>query len=308
MKPVEEAFSSTTFRRVILPGIILTVGLHPILSKWLLRLETTYGVPAGFLLIVEVIFFGLVVSSAIQWIYYVYEGYRLSALTAVAGHLNVHKVQRLQDRRNEIQAGRSFDELSVNEQSAVSRIYDHLNDFPLRRTSTDTVERYAERPTRLGNIIATYELYAESRYGVDGVQNWYHLLNMGPDSARREFDEKYSFAESLVMTSFAGALVCAVHVLSLASFVVGRHMPPVMMVPYGPSEAAWLIVFGAIIWYLFYRAALPAHRDAGAIFRSIVDAALPEFLKWVESVEAPISRDRKERIEEVTEYLKALNE
>lgn len=308
MKPVEEAFASATFRRVILPGIVLTVGLHPLLSRWLPRLEAAYGINATVLLVAEVLFLGFVVSSAIQWIYYLYEGFRLPALTALAGRVNARKVGHLQQRRQEIQAGRALEELSPDAYDAVCRIYEDLSDFPLRRTSDGTVERYAYRPTRLGNIIATYELYAKTRYGVDGVHYWYHLLNLAPESARRQFDEQYSFAESLVLTSFTGAVVFVFHLTILVGFGMGRCCEPLVILPFGPSTATVLASFGAGVWLLFYRVALPEHRAAGAMLRSMVDAAMPEFLKWIRSVKAPVSAAMESKIDTVTEYLKALNE
>jgi len=200
MKPVEETFSSAAFRRVILPGIILTMGFHPVLSTWLVRVGSVYDISSTVFLVAEVIFFGLIVSSSIQWIYYVYEGFRLPQLTALVGCINRRRVAGLQEQLRSSQQGRNFDDLSEDEKDRVTRIYEDISDFPLRRADTGAIEHYAERPTRLGNIVATYELYAETRYGVDGIYYWYHLLNLAPDSARKHFEEQYAFAESLVLT------------------------------------------------------------------------------------------------------------
>ena len=69
MEPVEEAFASDIFRRVILPGIVPAIGIHPLISIWASFLDSLCGIGATPMLVGEVVFFGLVVSSAIQWIY-----------------------------------------------------------------------------------------------------------------------------------------------------------------------------------------------------------------------------------------------
>lgn len=308
MKPVEEAFSAGGFRRVVMPGIVLAIGLHPIIDRWLPAIRFTYGVNAPVLLVAEVIFFGLFASSGVNWIYYLYEGYRLPWVTALAGRINQRKVSRLQRQRRQIQAGRPYDDLSVKEKQRVGRIYEYLCDFPLRESLEGGMERYAKRPTRLANVIATYEEYAESRYAVDGVEYWYHLLNLAPDGVRHQFDDKYAFAENLVLTSFAGAVVSAIHTSILMGFITGRYVSSVVMFQFDWSTSAMLSGFGLLIAYLFYRAALPAHREAGAMLRAIVDASIPKFLEWIENLDVPISALRKNKVDAATEYLKALNE
>ena len=80
MKPVEDVFSSDVFRRVVLPGIVLSAGFHPCISSWNPTLSRLYGIGPTTVVVAEIIIFGLGVSSAIQWIYYVYEGFRLEWL------------------------------------------------------------------------------------------------------------------------------------------------------------------------------------------------------------------------------------
>ena len=63
MKPVEDAFGSESFRRVILPGIVLAAGVHPLISILTSPIDSLYGIEASLLLLVEIIFFGLIVSS-----------------------------------------------------------------------------------------------------------------------------------------------------------------------------------------------------------------------------------------------------
>jgi hypothetical protein len=306
MKPVEDAFASETFRRVILPGIVLAAGLHPLVSVLAPFIDSLYGLAASVLLVAEVVFFGLVVSSATQWIYYVYEGFRLQPLTAFAGRANRRRVQRLSELMNHLQAPGS---LSPQENSR-TRTYEALLDFPVRRRSDGTVEHFAERPTRLGNIIATYELYPKIAYGVDGVFYWFHLLNFASENSRRDFADQCAFAESLVLTPFSGALVVFLHVLVLIGFGIERwcHKPALVALHVVPKTSFSLMSFGIAVWGLFYLAALPTYRDVGKLFRSIVDIAMPSFLEWLQKVNAPLGDAAIQNAQKIRNHLRDLSD
>jgi hypothetical protein len=191
-----------------------------------------------------------------------------------------------------------------DEQTTVTRAYEYISDFPLIRQSDGSTEYKAERPTRLGNIIATYEKYAESRYHVDGIHFWYHFLNLATDTSRKAFEEKYSFAESMVLTSFAGALVATVHLFVLVGLWIGALSPKLIMVRLstGLGLSAWMTALGLTVWLLFYRASLPAHREAGTALRAIIDSVFPNFVAWAATMQ--FTETDIERIEKLGEYLK----
>lgn len=302
MKPVEEAFASDTFRRVILPGIVLAIGIHPLIANWFHILDRLYGIGATPMLVAEVIFFGLVVSSAINWIYYVYEGFRLAPLTALAHHINRRRVKKLVGLRRELQA---LKDRTPSQQNKLYQAYEGLRDFPVRKRADGTIEYFAERPTMLGNIIAVYELYAQTRYGFDGVAYWSHLLSFASPEARKDFSDKYAFAESLVLTSFAGAFVALLYVLGLIGFAIGKLFPSlaVVTVQVGPGAALALLAFGIVVWIVFYRAALPAHREAGRTLQSVIDTGMPEFVAWLSKVRAPLDEATVEKLKKLGHYL-----
>ncbi|PYR78396.1 MAG: hypothetical protein DMF86_06055 [Acidobacteria bacterium] len=309
MKPVEDVFSSNAFRRVVLPGIVLTAGFHPFVSGRIPTLTNLYGIGPTAAIVAEIIVFGLGVSSAIQWIYYVYEGFRLEWITAPAGRIARARVERSNERLNQIYGEREFDALEPSEQASVTKIYEDLLDFPLAMGNDGVARHFAERPTRLGNIIATYELYAGSRYGIDGTFFWNHFLNLAGDTSRKAFDDAYAFAESLVLASFAGAIVALVHLIVLIGFGVGAlnqsliffHIQP------GPAVSAWLALFGLFVWLWFYQVSLPAHRTAGAMFEAIVDGVFPKFVEWATALRVPPSDETIKKVEALNEYLKNLD-
>ena len=306
MKPVEEAFASAAFRRVVLPGIIITIGVHPILDPWMRIVQARYPVSPPILSLIEVIVLGLAVSSGLQWIYYIYEGFRLPRLTAVARWMNDRRVAKLQAEYRRLRNATAGAGSAVHSERIV-RLYEFLNDFPTGTDQADPTAYHVERPTRLGNIIATYELYAETRFGIDGVHFWEHLLAFAPERMTREFDDRYAFAESLVLTSFSGALVSLLHAFVLVGLAVGAAIEPVLSVSTTPTMSTLLVAFGISTWFFFYKAALPAHRAAGAVLRACVDCSIPRFIEWSNSVPVPIPADTVSKVNALTNYLKLPN-
>jgi hypothetical protein len=306
MKPFEEAFASELFRRVILPGIILSAGVHPMISGYLSALKELYGLGPTSFIVAEVIVLGLVVSSAIQQIYYIYEGFRLGWLTWAAGKLIHRRFSGQKRRLKSIEKSRNYDDLNQVEQQEVSKIYEYLGHFPLQRQSDGSFDYFVDRPTRLGNVIATYELYPESRYGVDGVDFWNHFLNLASDTTRKAFEDKYSFAEGMVLASFSGALVFVLHLSVLLGFAIRTlvRTGTVFNLPGVPVVSAWLTLFGVATWLLFYLCALPAHAEAGAAFRAIVDLTFRNFSAWAIKMKVPPKKATVDKIAQLDQYLK----
>jgi hypothetical protein len=113
---------------------------------------------------------------------------------------------------------------------------------------------------------------------------------LAPSDAQKEFNEKYAFAESLLLTSFAGLIVAVVHAIVLAGFTIGALKPDWVLIRFAINFATSLIIaiVGALVWWGFYKASLLAHKDAGAIFRSLVDLAMPAFVAWSTKMKAPV--------------------
>lgn len=306
MKPVEEALASRSFRRVVLPGIVLTIGFHPLLSGLLRRHAAIYGLTEGVVVIVaEVMFWGLIVSSAVNWVYYIYEGYRLRWITEVARPFNSRRLKSTESKLSELYL--TYDTWSDDEREMASAFYEELRDYPLKVQQNGDVVHYVYRATRLGNIIATYEMYPETRYGVDGVFYWFHFLQWAPTSAKADFDELYDFAESLVLTSFAGAAVALVHLIACAGFLYAHSTgdAPIVL-PVRGSESLALLLLGVAFCVLFYYLALPAHREAGKVFKALVDASLSNVTDFIDKTRTSIDSDRSSRAERAHWYLSDL--
>jgi len=309
MKPIEDAFSSTGFRRVILPGVVLMIGIHPVLSGLARRGLTTYGITdAPVTLIAEVIFFGLLLSSSVNWIYYVYEGIKLPWLTSPARRWNEKHLKAAQAEYDGLLKGRPYNDLiDEAEKLQIALAYEILLDYPLEIGSSGPVRR-CNRPTVLGNIIAAYEGYSTSRYGADGIFYWFHLLALAPERATKEFAENYAFAESLVLTSFAGAVVALLNLGIIAGFALGYVVScfPVVPIPLTVHTAVVLAIVGIVVFLVFYGLALPAHREVGRVFRTVVDLGIKDLDKWASETAAPLDDSAQARVKARKRYLNAL--
>jgi len=272
MKALDEAFGGTSFQGVVLPGVVGMLAVHPLLVPYLREVRQVFDVQSGVVVAAEIIVLGLIFSSAARPIYWIYEGFRWKWLTRLARRWNNRCVTAWQGEMSEIYGHRSARDLSDEEHDRVEVLNEKLSDFPIKRTP-EGYYWFVERPTRLGNIISTYELYPSLEYGIDGRTYWHHLLNLASDSTRKEFDEQQNFARSLVLTSFAGGCAALIGAMLLLGLSLGRLFPsaPLVAVSVGLRGTTLLTSMGLLIWAGFYWLALPAHRDASEMFRAIVD-------------------------------------
>jgi hypothetical protein len=260
--------------------VVGMLAVHPLLVPYLRDLRQVFDVESGIVVAAEIIVIGLIFSSASRPIYWIYEGFRWKWLTKLAGRWNERCVMVWQREMINIYNGRSAQELNQAEHDRVETLNENLSDFPIKKTD-DTYSWFVERPTRLGNIISTYELYPSLEYGIDGRTYWHHLLNLAGDSTRKEFDEQQNFARSLVLTSFAGACVSVIGWFLLFGLLLGELRPSLALiaVTLGTRGASVLGCVGLLIWAGFYWLSLPAHRDASEMFQAIVDSVHSKFTR-----------------------------
>jgi hypothetical protein len=305
LKSAADAFDAARMRRFVLPGVVLAFGVHPYVVSWVGEpLVLTFNLTGLVLFLVETIFLGLLITSAATPIFYVYEGFRFKWLTHLARRRNEAKVKRLIKEQASIYGDKTRDELTSNQQERVDVIHEYLSDFPVLETDQGTTY-VVERSTRLGNLIAAYELYPESRYGLDGTFFWFHLLYLAPEAARKEAQGNILYAETMVLTSAAGVMV----ILSGFSAVAGNAVDLLaqhVKLPVSTFFGLVQIAFGSVVYLSFYALALPAYREAGMAFRALTDLAMPKLQGWISMAPIPPKADFKARAEQVTEYLKVL--
>ncbi len=311
MEDVSDNLSSNLLRRVVLPGAVAVLYFHPYFGERLLSVSRSYGVTELIVLLVEAAFLGLLISSSILPIFYVYEGFRFSWLTWPALKLNAHRKKTAREKLNSLYTDakgndRTYEQFSEKEKNKADRLTGFLKDFPVKlRNGRPTY--VVDRPTILGNIIDGYESYPETRYGIDGLFFWFHLLILAPDAARKEYEEKVAFAESLVLTSATGALVAVVALCSLFGRAAGALTGKVFIHLTPPASFDWWgLAGGLIVWFIFYKLALPAHRQVRSAFQAVTDLAMPRLLRWLKAFNAPAAPGMVATANTVSEYLRFL--
>jgi hypothetical protein len=256
------------------------------------------------------LFFGLLISSALLPIFYLYEGFQLSWLTRPAGALNRFKKRRVRAKLKSLYKGRAYSDFAEDEKNLANRLYGRLTDFPVEQRD-GKAEFVVDRPTLLGNIIAGYESYPETRYNIDGLTFWSHLLSLAPEAARASYEERVAFGESMVLTSASGALVSIIALCALCGRAIGA-LGGSALVLLRVSTAArvdWIGLAGGLsVWYVFYRLSLPAHRQVRAAFQALTDLTIPAFFMWLKEVEIPVPTDVAARAREISAYLRLLQD
>lgn len=297
------ALSSSQLRRAFLPGLIAAVGLHAYLPATIAtRIGRPLGLNANVIFLIELTLYGFLITSGTTPIIYAYEGFRVTWLTRLAKAWHVRKADRYQTRLQELH------KQGAAESERAQRLRGYLADFPIKAEPRRNYSYEVERPTRVGNLIASYELYPERVYGVDGVYFWYHLTFLAPKESRDDVDEKITAAESVLLSSAAGGAVALAALLVLLGRALGSWFPAIARFPAPVSLAvAWeTLGFGAIAFVVFYRLSWPAYRAVRDSFRTMVDLAMPAFRQWLDDAPTQQPSDLVKKADIVAEYLSTL--
>jgi hypothetical protein len=300
-----QGFDAGQIRRLFLGGLVAAAGLHPYIANVEAGLMRLYGLQGGVLLLIEVICFGLLLTSALRPIFFVYEGFRLRWLTWPARKWNEWRVSQAWTKLHRLFGTGTREQLSSRAQRKVDKIWSFLVDFPLSRDpGSDALEA-----TRLGNIIASYELYPESRYGVEAVAFWFHLVFLAPEAGRKDFEQKEAYAESILLASAAGAGVTFVAAVVKIGLWLGAMWPALALLrsPVEGQVIFWTFSFGIASFITFYWLSWQAHRDLGDSFRALVDLTMPKFNEWTAQATIPPPASLEQRAKMIAEYLTSLN-
>jgi hypothetical protein len=128
-------------------------------------------------------------------------------------------------------------------------------------------DAYVEHPTRLGNILESYETYPNVKYGLDAVFNWSRLWVVLDKDLREEIDSAQAVVDSTVYISFAlfvSGLVMLVYVFLRWLSVEIRYVPA--------SNILSIVAAGCLfVGFVIYRSSLHAHAQFGELFKSVFD-------------------------------------
>lgn len=123
-------------------------------------------------------------------------------------------IKRLQSRLDQLRAELESEEAKQQPDRAAIQwkkremglVTDSLLDFPWDEYG----EPRAFWPTRFGNVLASWEYYPETRYGMDTTFYWYRLWLITDDNDRKEIDTNWALAQ--VWTYMAVASLVALQI------------------------------------------------------------------------------------------------
>lgn len=236
-----------------MPGVILALGCFPLTLVlvdavgWSSRHELAFIVSAGLL--------GWTMSILDLQVYMLFEGRRYWP-----GWLRRYFVNSEYKR-----LGRILNTIESNPSSSrpAREASVELRKFPLL-VGAATVEH----PTRLGNLIISYERYPETRYGLDTPFFWYRLWFTLTKDTKDDIENQQAIADSAVYASFAcGCSGLLWFVYSVLTFIPGVN---VQYLP-GLRVSVVITLLFCLLFYLLYRVGVQAHVQYGEVFKSLFD-------------------------------------
>jgi len=122
----------------------------------------------------------------------------------------------------------------------------------------------------MGNLIAAYEGYPKSRYGMDAIFFWYRIWLKIDKDLREDIDSCQAIADSTLYTSFASSLLGVIFLLYTLFKASGLSgIPGVEQASFWSLIAITLVGFAA--GYLLYRLGLHSQAAFGEWFKAMFD-------------------------------------
>jgi hypothetical protein len=261
--------------RVIIPGLVGTVTLSPLIVS----IGIKVGIDLKTLLIKGLLFtalslsIGFIVYFLDDYVYKIFEGY-----IWWPKFLRIYFTERL----NKKISRKMKESDSTEDETKKKMLWEWLMRFPLKKGKGKT-ETEALLPTKLGNIICSYEDYPASRYRIRAVFYWPRLWLMLDAETRKEINNIWAEADCLIYISF---VLLWASILYFGGFILHYFNIPTMI--FGPTGKRlddltlgvltfcplfFLIVaiILLILCYLFYLLSLPLHVRNGNFFESLFD-------------------------------------
>ena len=244
------SFGLTFALRLLLPGSLLALAIYPLLST--IILSQNISVNFAYLFTISAVALGWIFVLSDMHIYMFYEGRRYWPKPLRRFFINLEK-KRLKRLLKDAESSDSEEEIAVQ-----------VRMFAIDKDSGDFHALY---PTRLGNLLASYEQYSFRLYGLYPSSFWRIWIKIDKDM-RNEFDEQQAMADSGVYLSFCFLLISVLFLLyGLISYFSFFH------IDYMNNTALLFFVsaISFILSFLIYRISLFAHMKFGEVYKSLFD-------------------------------------
>lgn len=252
------SFSLKFVFRLLLPGLIVSISLLPLIRTLLDRLQFSYSLE--YVYTISIIFFGWLFVVLDMPIYMAFEGRRYWPKW-LRNFFNRREEKRLQRIRQKYERSIRTDNHWTYIEMSVEMRY-----FPMNKHG----EYQASFPTRLGNLIAAYEGYSLRVYGMDSVFYWYRIWLSIDDDLREYIDSQQATVDSTVYVAAAlivsgvFSLIYTSHQLLGLEWIIYLHLQDT------PLLFA-LSILSFLAGYFVYRSSLFLHAGFGETFKSLFD-------------------------------------
>jgi hypothetical protein len=270
------AFGLPFFYRFVVPGGASVLLALPMLTRGLRQIgvrdsDTLTGV------LIVAFFAGFLLQMVDDPIYKVYEGLRLWPT-----RLRVWKTSRWQRRVDKL-----IDECKNADSVNLGVIWSELTGFPAGKDGWP----YAARPTRFGNLLASYESYPFHRYGLHSHVFWPRLWPTLPRDVRESLEHDWAMVDAVVHLAGAFVVVGGLYVTTGVIALAASSWKGLTVVYESTDLAAAAIASGAalvLLSYFPYVLSFGQLRRYGDMFRSAFDVyrknlevvKLPDATEW----------------------------
>lgn len=275
-------FGLPFFYRVVLPGFVFVIALLPVLVRILVTFNVRNESAAAALAFIGLAA-GLAVAAIDEPIYQFFEGRALWP-----NWLYKRRVARWSGFVSRL--ARKQTDMANAKQTTDWRYLELAN--KLRRfPATTTGEGYALRPTLLGNILAAYESYPDTVYGLHPVAFWQRAWLLLDKDTRDEIDRGWAPTDALVYIA-AVLWICAAAYVLLAIIATLTRLVNLDLL-FTPDEV-WLALYAAYLLVLAafipYRLSISGHVTNGETLKAVFDLKRPQ----LEAIQAPASAAQKQ--------------
>lgn len=249
------SFSLKFAFRLLLPGFIVSIALLPILN-WVVN-KTMYSLSFEIQISLLTILLGWLFVLSDMQIYMLYEGRRYwpGPLKDFFLRSEERRLEELRDLINE--SSKPDDEIYLEASVEIRK-------FPFK----ESVEYYARYPTRIGNLIASFENYPIEAYGMSSIFYWPRIWLSLDDELRTEIDNQQAVADSGIYVSFA------MYINAVISFIYGifpSFFFHAINIYVERNTFFNISFFLILVGYVIYRISLFAQNSFGDVFKSVFD-------------------------------------
>lgn len=140
-------------------------------------------------------------------------------------------------------------------------------------------------PTRLGNVIRSFEYYSDREYGIDSIEIWPRLVAIIPNEYAVAIDDTKTTFDFMMNCSLLSVL------LALSTLIVGLLYPaPLLSIS---SALYWIIKITSLVLlsYFFYRLSINRADSWGSLIKSSFDLYRWDLLKKLGYQQEPKRRE-----------------